>query len=106
PCDPFAWSSQCDYTNEIFCDSWSNSFSFTCQPVGYAPVGGTCWDGLNHQYKFCTAGASCAFSPDLSSGTCIAPAADGASCGGSIGCSPPATCLGGVCTIVPPTSCG
>jgi hypothetical protein len=72
--------------------------SKVCQELSFAKPGEAC--GLvSGSIVGCAGGAVC-------KDTCVAPAADGASCSaGGAPCQAPASCLNGVCTIPDPGSC-
>ena len=93
----------CDGTQGVFC----NISTKVCQKALEAKAGETC--GLSgSDYKLCVAGAVCKLAAGAFSGTCIAPAADGAACSAGTdgpGCLQPAYCIGGVCKVADAKSC-
>lgn len=88
-CDPHA--DNCDRDHGLFC----HPLEKVCSPYAMADVGGPCGTGT-----ICKAG-SCATS------TCVANAADGASCDARFGpvCSAPARCVNGHCQVPDPSDC-
>lgn len=95
-CDPASFG-DCDFFQGLACDPADN----TCKPVALAPAGQQC-GAVDGQLTTCGAGAVCS-----SQGLCLEPLPDGAACSDQTEarCTPPATCIGGVCTI-PGTTCG
>ena len=92
----------CDLTQGVGC----NPGTKVCQKVIEAKAGESC--GLvGSDFKVCVPGGRCKIAPGVASGTCIAPVADGASCGGAdlAPCLSPAKCIGGVCKLPDPNSC-
>jgi hypothetical protein len=93
----------CDLTQGVAC----NKATKVCQKLLEAKAGETC--GLSgSDYKVCVAGAICKVAAGSFSGTCVAPAADGAACSAGSdgpGCLQPAYCIGGVCKLADAKSC-
>ena len=91
----------CDLTQGLFCNGATGG---VCQMIQYANAGQACGISTNPiNFTACTASSTCSMQ---TGGTCVAPAADGASCGtGNVSCTPPATCTNNVCTIPDFTSC-
>lgn len=81
----------CDGYQGVLCAAGTSK----CTPLTYVAVGQACPSG-----SWCN-GASCF------NGTCVAPAADNASCNTTSGplCLPAATCTGGKCTVLDATTC-
>lgn len=95
-CDPAGFD--CNFFQGLACDPSSK----TCKSVKLASDGERC--GLvDGDLTACRSGAVC--SPEKT--TCIPHIPDGAACGAQSEsqCQPPATCIGGVCTV-PGASCG
>jgi hypothetical protein len=90
----------CDSTQGLYCNTQT-----TCETVQTAMAGGAC-GVTGTQYTACTAGATCKLGTAVS-GTCQAPAADGAACDNTKGplCLAPSTCVNKVCTLPDPASC-
>lgn len=88
-CDPAGLD--CNFFEGLTCDPASGK----CAPVKLAPAGEPCGP-INGELITCGAGAVC--SPQ---GVCVAPLPDGAACNAQSesACAPPATCIGGTCTI-------
>jgi hypothetical protein len=89
----------CDAAKGLYCHPKQN----LCVAFGTAPAGGQC--GLGHDpVTVCTGSSECS---GLTTGSCMAPAADGASCNDTTGprCVTPARCTNGVCTITDPATC-
>lgn len=99
PCTPSA--SDCDFTQALYCDPASS----TCKLIQFAGPGESC--GLvDNTLVACSGGGDCSGSP---TGTCTAPAADGASCSPAEtgpNCVPPAECVNGSCQLPNPEACG
>jgi hypothetical protein len=93
----------CDGTQGVFC----NTTTKVCQKALEAKAGETC--GLSgSDFKLCVGGAVCKVATGTFSGTCIAPAADGAACSAGSdgpGCLQPAYCIGSVCKLADAKSC-
>ncbi len=62
---------------------------------------------INNVVVACLAGASCQRPAGSTTGTCVAPAADGAACDATNGpfCSGPAKCVSGTCQLPGSASC-
>lgn len=93
----------CDTLKGLFCNA-----AKVCATFGTASAGGACgYDVAAGTYTVCTGSGTCKVAAGKSTGTCTAPAADGAACDAvnGPGCTPPATCSGGVCKIADPTTC-
>lgn len=91
----------CDLLKGFFCNQQS-----VCATIGVSNAGGQC--GLvNGVYTTCSGGGLCKGAVGLTPGTCVAPAADGATCDDANGppCLAPASCTGGVCKVSDPSSC-
>ncbi len=120
---PLAAGSACDPQKSL-CDSsqgyWCTPHGTRCTLVLFAATGQTCgYDSTSGDLTACSGGGSCGnVDPKTLKGTCVAPAADGAACGGTgPNCEPPATCVGasadagadagptGTCTIRDPSTC-
>lgn len=101
-CDPEGKTDpSCDFLQGVFC----NQVTKVCQLFGQAKVGETC--GLvGTEYKLCIASAKCV-TGGKTSGTCVAPAIDGAACDNDKGpgCTAPSKCVAGVCKAPDPTAC-
>lgn len=96
----------CDQAAGLFC----NPGTHVCQKLGEAKAGEACGaDFAAGTFSVCTAGAVCRTTSGTLSGTCVAPAADGAECNSdaSIGpeCLSPARCVGTVCKLPDPAAC-
>jgi len=95
---------RCERSVYLTCDGMAK----TCAQDNFASAGSACGD-LDGGVTDCTAGSSC------ETGTCLAPAAEGASCDTANGpsCLSPARCIGtvgdggtvGICTLVDPSTC-
>ena len=91
----------CDPSEAI----WCNPTTRLCEPTTQAPPGEAC--GLvNGKIVGCGGGGRCKLHT-VASGTCLAPAADGAACDSTAGpdCKAPATCASGTCVLPDPSSC-
>lgn len=101
-CDPMGTTQPaCDILQGAYC----NPATSVCAAFGVAKPGESC--GLvGSEYKICAAGGKCSAS-GLAMGTCIAPAADGATCDSKAGpgCAAPALCVAGKCTLPDPNAC-
>lgn len=88
-CDPAGFD--CNFFEGLTCDPSTNQ----CASVKLAPAGQPCGP-INGELITCGAGAICS-----AQGVCVAPLPDGAACGAQSesSCTPPATCIGGTCTI-------
>lgn len=95
-CNPASFG-DCNFFKGLACDPETE----TCKAVNLAPAGERCGP-IDGQLTTCGAGAICS-----TQGVCLAPLEDGASCSeqAESRCAPPATCIGGVCTI-PGANCG
>jgi hypothetical protein len=89
----------CDLAKGYYCDATG-----TCATIGTADAGEKCGI-VDAKLVFCAAKGSCV--PTTLSGTCQAPAADGATCNDFAGpkCLAPASCVNGICTITDPATC-
>ncbi|HXN33589.1 MAG TPA: hypothetical protein VN894_17090 [Polyangiaceae bacterium] len=94
-CDPRADS--CDRDHGLFCDPQTKS----CSPFTLAEAGAPCGAGTA-----CKAG-SCATDPSTQKSTCVANAADGATCDATSGpfCMAPARCVDAACKIPDAAGC-
>jgi hypothetical protein len=120
---PLVAGSACDPQKSL-CDGsqgyWCTPHGTRCVAILFAGTGQPCgYDSTTGDLTACSAGGSCAnVDAKTLMGTCAAPAADGASCGGTgPSCQAPATCLGvaadagadagptGTCTIRDPSTC-
>jgi hypothetical protein len=93
-------ATDCAGSHGVYC----NTKTKTCTQTAVAIVGQPC-GVVAGNLTACTAGASCA---NITSGmgTCHQPAADGAPCGPSISCVPPAVCTSTArCTLPNPSVC-
>ncbi len=91
----------CDLLAGLWC-----STSKVCTQLDSAAAGKQC--GLiDSNFAFCTGGSTCRTATGQPSGTCEAPAADGATCDAINGpsCLAPATCANGLCKIDDPAAC-
>ncbi|MDP9001178.1 MAG: hypothetical protein M3O46_13840, partial [Myxococcota bacterium] len=96
----------CDASQLLFCDPGTS----LCKTWKTASAGGTCGlSFLDASFTVCTAGANCKTATGSTTGTCEAPAADGAMCDGpgmtGPKCFAPAVCANGACKIPDPASC-
>jgi hypothetical protein len=102
-CTVDASGQSCDTNQGQFC----NLTNKVCQMIGTAGPGQPC-GFVSGGLVACTGAGLCKTSSTPgTSGTCLAPAADGASCDPLMGpsCLPPALCTGGKCTLADPSSC-
>jgi hypothetical protein len=101
PGGPCARNGDCDGTQGLFC----NPLTSVCQLAAIVIPGLPC-GAVNGGYALCARSGVCRMSG--STGTCVAPAADGAACDTTAGpaCVPPAICTTGVCKLPDPASCG
>ncbi len=92
----------CDNLSGLYCDPKTK----VCAKAQLAAAGAACGITSNG-YFYCSASGVCRQTSATMPGTCVAAAADGASCDDAMGpgCLPPATCSGGVCKIVDPSAC-
>lgn len=92
----------CDFAQGAFC----NPATKVCQSVVAAKAGESCGI-VGTDFKLCSAGGKCVTPAGAMSGTCVAPAVDGAACNTKDGpdCLAPAKCVGGVCKLPDPTAC-
>lgn len=98
-CDPV--DQNCDTLAGLGCNKMS-----ICQKVKFAAAGETCGnDGTD--FIVCTGGSACKVAMAGGTGTCAAPAADGAACDKVNGpnCLAGATCVNGLCTLSDPAAC-
>jgi hypothetical protein len=96
-------SSTCDSTVGLVCDPQTQK----CVTATLVDAGYAC-GVISGKPMTCAAGAICKFASSSSpTGTCVAAAADGASCSDTAGpaCEGPAYCNGGVCTMPDPAAC-
>jgi hypothetical protein len=91
PCNPLL--GRCDPTTS------------KCVELGFALAGEAC--GLvGGKAVFCSGLGTCNIASGATKGTCSASAADGDSCGQSgPSCMPPASCVGGTCSVENPATC-
>jgi hypothetical protein len=104
-CTPsLAGPGNCDQSQGLFCNP-SSLTAGVCQLVSYANAGQPC-GVVSGGYALCTAASHCTASA-LMTGTCLAPAADGAACDATNGplCTSPAMCVSNVCTIPDTNNC-
>lgn len=101
PCTFKASENACDQINGYYCHPKTN----VCTAFGTAPPGGQC-EFTADKAVVCTA-SDCKRASGEQTGSCIAPAADGAACDDAAGpkCMAPARCTKGVCTITDPATC-
>ena len=99
----------CDAAAGLACDRSSN----TCVMQPLAPAGATCGE-ITTVFTACMSGATCVRAAGSTTGTCIAPAADGAACDSvsGPGCLFPARCVpsaagasAGTCQLPGSTTC-
>ena len=95
-------SDTCDVTAGLYCDTTTSS----CQPVKFVSAGASCGQS-GGSLNVCDDGTYCSGTSGAATGTCTAPAAEGAACDASAGpyCMAPAYCNGGVCTLPDASSC-
>jgi hypothetical protein len=94
----------CDALAGLFC---SIAAPHVCTKIALAGAGEACF-AVNGGLTACGNGGLCSRGALATTGTCEAPAADGASCDDTNGppCMPPAVCSAAkVCTIAAPDSC-
>jgi len=98
-CTPSPSGGNCDHTQGLYCPAGG-----TCRLVVYASAGQACGVQSSGDLALCTAGATCSSTP---SGTCVAPAVDGAACNpaNNVKCLSPASCDNGLCKLPDPASC-
>lgn len=92
----------CDHLAGAFC----NPSSKVCETIQAADAGKPC--GLvSGAFVLCSAGGHCTIPTGQTQGTCLAHAADGASCDIQNGpnCLQPALCVNKQCTLGDPSSC-
>lgn len=103
-CDGPADQSQnpCDGAKGFYCHPQTK----VCTAVKTAAAGAAC-GFIDNGVVICTGAAFCKTTPPAVQGTCLAPAADGATCDDTKGpkCVAPARCVGGVCKISDATAC-
>ena len=87
-------SSDCDPTAGLLCNGG------TCQAVSFADAGQPC-GFIAGGVTLCRASGFCRMVQGQASGTCVAAAADGATCNDLSGpsCMPPAACINGTCQL-------
>ena len=100
-CTPTASGGDCDQTKGLFC----NPQTRVCAQATFAGAGQPCGI-VNGGFTACSAGGTCKLGAGVS-GTCSAPAADGAACdpANGVGCVAPAECVNSVCKLPDPASC-
>jgi hypothetical protein len=103
----YATGPGCDNTLSLYCASGS------CQPEPYVAGGQPCGYEGNDFIASCQGGGMCVTVSPATSGTCVAPAADGAACDLVNGppCLPDSRCItddgsSGTCAFIEPSSCG
>jgi len=105
PCDPQGL--ECDFLSEsLECRAPAGSTTGICQRAELAQPGQPCGavEGtISGRQVTCVAFARC--SSELPPGVCVAPAADGAPCGGATGCLAGALCVAGTCRLADPAAC-
>jgi hypothetical protein len=89
---------QCNVLEGLYCNVAVNK---CLRAAGYAAAGQACGVVMGDMLEGCTAAAIC------SGTTCTAPAADGAACDPTnhVGCTNPAACINGICTLGGPSVC-
>jgi hypothetical protein len=90
----------CDQLHSLSCQGG------VCAPMQIVGAGQAC--GVSGStYVFCGSAATCKTATGTTSGTCLAPAEDGQPCDATNGpaCKYGATCLNGLCTLNPATTC-
>lgn len=89
---------QCDIDQGLVCQSG------TCSAITLPKAGEACSAATGFT---CSGSAKCSVSSGTVSGTCLAPAEDGAACDDvkGPGCKPGAKCVGGVCKVPDVTTC-
>jgi hypothetical protein len=99
-------------TSPQTCDLWHgllcNPVTKKCDTIVQVQAGAVCGVGTDGIAHACTGGASCNRpSMTATSGTCVAPAADGQACNATNGpyCTFPAVCVSGTCTPPGATTC-
>jgi hypothetical protein len=92
----------CEALKGFFCHPQTK----VCTAAGMAAAGAAC-GFIDKNIVLCTGGGHCKTTPPAVSGTCLAPAADGAACDATNGpkCVAPAQCLGGICKVSDPATC-
>jgi hypothetical protein len=106
-CDPTA-TDTCDNLHGVFCDGATSK----CVTAAFAQTGAPC-GYVSGTLTICLAGpgnaeAECkGLSATSPTGTCQAPAADGASCNATTGpfCLAPSVCVNGACQLDDPSAC-
>jgi len=93
----------CGGRTALDCVPTASGMGNECVAASFAAAGQPC--DLLHG-KLCASYATCVDGAGAPSsiGTCAPQAADGASCGNGVYCTPPAVCVGGTCQGVIPTS--
>ncbi len=102
-CDPKnKTAADCNPDDGLACDSATN----TCVAQPFAAPGGAC-GALGTVNTRCSGGESCTVATGQTTGTCVAPAADGAACDATVGpgCQFPARCVANVCALPGSISC-
>jgi hypothetical protein len=105
-CDAAAEGLFCDTVGLVFCLPVQN----TCVQAAVVPAGSSCGLTGGNTVAVCAGGGNNSPSSDCSSvtnGTCQAQIANGGACtaGSASGCTYPAVCAGGVCTLPDAASC-
>jgi hypothetical protein len=95
----------CDTLAGLYCKGAVGNGAGTCTAVALAATGAPC-GVVNDAIAQCSGGGNCALA-NATSGTCQAPIADGMPCDATKGpgCTSPAVCTGGVCTVPNPANC-
>jgi hypothetical protein len=89
----------CDVFKGAVCNTVFNAN--TCVTIMIAKGGDACGLAIK---TACVGGVAPCSNP-LTTGTCANPAQDGATCGGSAVCLPPATCVSGICRLPSTPDC-
>lgn len=92
----------CDGAKGFYC----HPITKVCTSVVTAGPGAAC-GFIDNGVVVCTGSAHCKTTPPAVQGTCLAAAADGATCDDDSGpkCTAPARCVGGLCKISDPSTC-
>ena len=92
----------CNLLDGHFC----HPINKVCAEIKYAAAGQSCGYVMPDFY-LCSGSSTCQGAQGAQSGTCLAPAADGAACDAQKGpaCLPPALCSNGLCRIFDPSAC-
>ena len=99
-CTPSASGGDCDQTKGLYCAPTSR----VCAVATFVGAGQPC-GFVNGGFVGCSGGGNCKLAGVT--GTCTAPAADGAACDATNGpdCMQPAECVNNVCKLPDPASC-